>query len=595
MSVKNPLIKILEDAFPLLEYDTGLNSFKGFLKVLLISIIQFSIIIVVFPLTFEISDDYFMNAIASGALSGTPSEFLMFTNVLIGKLLVWLYSIMPSINWYTFYLLTTLFAGYTAIQFSFYRLKTDFSIRIFRHLMILALFLYSLHTSGFTLTATIAATGGFLLILTSSRSMKISIFCGLALVVLAALIRNYIFYMMFLIILPLSAIALLKRRYIQTSAVLLTALLALIAIKFDQKMYAKSPGFSEFRAIGSLSSKLYFNNNRYINYDDMSENLEKLGWDETEYGIISRSLYDPNNELFYKDNLKLLIPSSGTKQDKWNRSGMINSLKPAVRSFWKYLVSRYNVFLVVLIVAIIFVGRQKSRFGAFLLFSLYIMLIGFWLYHFKDGELKNRVLFGMSTAPALLILFYLDQKGKLPTKIAFLDGVKAPYIKHLIMTIAIICLAITLQLHVQRSSFISTVRYRVHHYQQYIASQNHQFYAQRVIFNPYYIRKNPFDMSNAYQFGWLLGSPFNREKIERYTGVKNVDIYSIRNQEIIWYFGERLHSEEGPLITEFYKSLHPNCNIQHDTILVENRYNLYRYTFYIPDFEHREEDTNTVN
>ena len=71
-----------------------------------ICFIEVLVFITIVKVRFETNDDTAMNLIASGSLTGSPSELLIFTNVSIGYLLKWLYSTTSNINWYTCYLIS---------------------------------------------------------------------------------------------------------------------------------------------------------------------------------------------------------------------------------------------------------------------------------------------------------------------------------------------------------------------------------------------------------------------------------------------------------------------------------------------------------
>jgi hypothetical protein len=49
---------------------------------------------------YRVNDDIEMNMIASGYLDGSPSEFLVFMNIMIGVVLKWLYELPVSFDWY---------------------------------------------------------------------------------------------------------------------------------------------------------------------------------------------------------------------------------------------------------------------------------------------------------------------------------------------------------------------------------------------------------------------------------------------------------------------------------------------------------------
>ena len=55
----------------------------------------------VLPMGFEENDDIIMAMIANGSYSGVPDGHLFYINILYGNVLAWLYTLIPSIEWYT--------------------------------------------------------------------------------------------------------------------------------------------------------------------------------------------------------------------------------------------------------------------------------------------------------------------------------------------------------------------------------------------------------------------------------------------------------------------------------------------------------------
>src|SRR5262245_57829733 len=64
------------------------------------------IILAIFRPSYDTIDDIFLTMVAAGkGISPAPDAHLVFSNVLIGDVLKWLYTHAPSIPWYGFYLL----------------------------------------------------------------------------------------------------------------------------------------------------------------------------------------------------------------------------------------------------------------------------------------------------------------------------------------------------------------------------------------------------------------------------------------------------------------------------------------------------------
>ena len=64
---------------------------------------------------YEVSDDFMMEVMVSGAYTGTPSPYIMFMNPLIGLFLSTLYKLHASLNWYFYFQVAMIFLSLTGI------------------------------------------------------------------------------------------------------------------------------------------------------------------------------------------------------------------------------------------------------------------------------------------------------------------------------------------------------------------------------------------------------------------------------------------------------------------------------------------------
>jgi hypothetical protein len=215
-------------------------------------------------------------------------------------------------------------------------------------------------------------------------------------------------------------------------------------------------------------------------------------------------------------------------------------------------------------------------------YSGYLFLLIFYLHFFRGGELKIRVLVGLTFPFVLSVLYYLDKyKNTTPAFFPKVPVSKQAY-QIVLLSLGIFVFLSTLQYHKGREKYRTIYRDRNHAYNEYIKSQEHQFCVYRIVTSPFYIYKSPFDLTKAYLLGWSIGTPANQKKIERYTGKRDVGIYSIMDKDIVWYFDPYLNSYEGDpkLVETFYRENYPRCNIQKEVLDV-NGYKLYRHVYHI--------------
>ncbi len=100
----------------------------------------------------------------------------------------------------------------------------------------------------------------------------------------------------------------------------------------------------------------------------------------------------------------------------------------------------------------------------------------------------------------------------------------------------------------------------------------------------------PYSQQNQYFLGWLAGSPFNKEKIKKYTGKEDIGVYTIFNKDIVWifrnnYFFKKPKYQEK--VKEFYLNNYKQTKVSLEILPINDRDTLYKYTFFIPAKENK--------
>lgn len=556
------------------------------MKVALIAAIQFIILMILFPLIYDTNDDFWMNAIASGAYSGSPSEFLVFTNIVIGKILKVFYSILPDYNWYSLYMLSSLFLGYVAIQFSFYKLKANYTIRIIRHILIFTVLFFTLTQSGFTRTAAIVAAGGFLMVFTYNKKSYFILCVGIFLTVLSFLIRPAVFYMYLLLFMPFIFVLVLKKKYLKLLYFTAAFLLVFFSNIYNSAVMEANDEYAKYRAFNSIRASLLNSHNPNMNKDNVEPLLGEVGWTDIDFSVAKRGTLDIGHGKFSENKLKNLKSlANGEFGEKLQSSAMISGFKDTLRYLWNYYDERYFSLTLILISGILFFSRRPSIFLSVIAFALYTVFIAFFLYYFRDGMLKPRVLFGMTLPLVLYVLYNIDDLGRIPQKPLFLENVKRNNIGLLMINLSLISLVITAFNYKEKSAKIYRQRDLTHKIFEYIKDQNLEFYVSRFRGSPYYIYKNPPSLTSGYRLGWFTGSPYNKEKIEKYTGDKELGVYTIFNQDIIWYFNRTSVRRDKSHVVNLYRKYYPGCRVRGQRIKLSGRTKLYKLTFHIPKLD----------
>src|ERR1035437_8469170 len=155
---------------------------------------------------YETNDDLGMQMIASGFYTGQPSEYLVFTNILIGWPLRTLYGLWPGWNWYFAYLVAVHYAALTAIAFVVLSRRRGWLFALFYGGFFLLAETRILLELQFTTTAFLAGTAAVLLLvhgLQPGRTRRWSlVIAGFAFTALMVMIREAVAPMLVLIALP---------------------------------------------------------------------------------------------------------------------------------------------------------------------------------------------------------------------------------------------------------------------------------------------------------------------------------------------------------------------------------------------------------
>ena len=113
---------------------------------------------------YETNDDLTMQMISSGFYTGHPDGHLVFTNVLIGWVLQFLYETWAGCNWYLFYLLAVHYAALTAIAFLVVSRRGGWLCAFLYTGFFLIVEIHILLHLQFTTTAFLAGTASLLLL-----------------------------------------------------------------------------------------------------------------------------------------------------------------------------------------------------------------------------------------------------------------------------------------------------------------------------------------------------------------------------------------------------------------------------------------------
>ncbi len=227
----------------------------------LLNAVLFGFLLAVLTPCYETNDDLNMQMIASGFYTGQPSEYLVFTNIVIGWPVRILYGLWSRGNWYLIYLLTVHYLALTAFAFLILSRRRYWLFAVLYagfFLMVEARILLNLQ---FTTTAFLAGTVGVILLVDGLQPGRPAhwpkILVGIALITLMGLIREPVAPLLALISFPflVEGFGWKGWRRLLLAGVVCTGLfLAFQAI--NRWYYQRDPAWAEFYQYNRLNGRI---------------------------------------------------------------------------------------------------------------------------------------------------------------------------------------------------------------------------------------------------------------------------------------------------------------------------------------------------
>ena len=304
------------------------GGFQALLWAAVVNLILFGLFLACATPFYETNDDLMMQMIASGFLTGHPDEHLVFTNVLIGGALRFLYGTGAGCNWYYIYLLAVHCAALTAIAFLVVSRRGGWLFT----LLYVGFFLFVeapiLLYLQFTTTAFLAGIAGLLLLVDGLQPGHPAhwpkVIAGIAFAGLMCLIREPVALLFAVIACPflLERLGLAQwRRLLGTFLTIAGILLVLHGI--DHRAYQRDPAWAEFSEYNRLRGKIH--GTALMKF--IPKAAPTVGWSEIDAWMFSKFYFSdpdvyagvPRMRLFL-DRLKVLAQDEPASSLKFSAS-----------------------------------------------------------------------------------------------------------------------------------------------------------------------------------------------------------------------------------------------------------------------------------
>jgi hypothetical protein len=272
--------------------------------------------LVVLTPRYETNDDVTMHWIVAGKVfTDRPDEHFLFSNVLLGLALRWLYENAPNVPWYPLNQILTLAASATAICYALLRVNPTIRQAMVCVLFLAVAILPCLAELQFTKTAFLATLAGLLLVLAPLRGApsraRTADVASFLLLIVGSLIRFESFVMAAIVVMPLalvatySAPALAARRALPVIA---AAVLATGLYWVNQEYYARDPEWKDFYAYNAVRAE--FTDYNHFSYNEKSAPaFRAAGWAPVDFGMLVNWCY-ADRDLYSLKRMRQIVATA---------------------------------------------------------------------------------------------------------------------------------------------------------------------------------------------------------------------------------------------------------------------------------------------
>lgn len=365
---------------------------------------------------YEVSDDFLMEILVSGAYTGDSSPYIMFMSPIIGEALSFLYAVIPGMNWYMFFQLFFIVVSLSTIDWVIliYGKQYKYMIAV---LYTLFFGLDFMQLMQFTKTSILCITAGIFLIYLYIRSgSKKELILAIGFVLVGTMIRRICLLMSLLFIIPIFFYILILHR--DKKSIYFKRIAACIGFLFC--IYFGVSGISTLYSNTHLDYKQYTRFNeiraeildyRTPVYSEISDDLENIHVSENDYLMLKQWNFSDSDFFSYK---KLKKIHKIIEEYRKSHSISMDEINEQLgnRNYYDYVPLAITILL--------FIMTFRFDWKSITISSLLIFLTIGVIYYFQIvGRLVYRVEFSIFFELAssfILIWLITDKKKVMPAK-----------------------------------------------------------------------------------------------------------------------------------------------------------------------------------
>lgn len=350
------------------------------------NLLLFILLLLLFTPKFMTTDDLRMSFIISGKYGMLEaSDYILFSNVLIGKLLKFLFSVFKSDSLYGYYLLTLLFFGNTSINYMLLKRQGFRNGFTYFLLFFFCVSVFMILNLQFTIVACFLAIVGVLFVASwnnLSEKKDLYLYLGSAFLIASSLVR----FDSFILILVLSSFYFLydflKVKKLKLSHYILGAIvgLAFLLQQYSVNCYNSTDRFYEFNAERAKITD-YGVQERLTN-EELHPALKQANWSNNDLRMMNNWFFS-DTTIYSLENTSKFTKQCGTglKEFKLSKLYLIDDIKE------NYLL--FLLMLLFLMILIFRLGQKKAVImNVIFCFLLIIGLLSFMFFYMRNPPLR---------------------------------------------------------------------------------------------------------------------------------------------------------------------------------------------------------------
>lgn len=375
----------------------GLNIFLLFLDILFCDV------------KYEVSDDFIMASIMSGAFGNEANPQLIFMNTILGYLLLPMYKVFPSVSWYFVLQIFTCFLSFSLVSYMLLK-KHPKILAVFLSLLFILFFSDDVYIlPQFTKSSMLVMMSGSVVFLWSTfekKSLKIQVISGVICLIGSMLRIDSVYlsgtFLLWLIICEFISIVKSKEKWKKPFlySIISGGILIILAFglkELDTITYLNDEQSKYFREYNIARSQIV--DSPDYGYEVYAKELQKIGISENDYHIL-RAWNFADNNIFSLEMMQKIaeIITEGNHQQTVELENLYEQLQTRK-------IFNYPIAIACIIISILYICFQKKTFRILI---PWLISIALELYFFSIGRVLYRVEYGIFIGMFLSILYFWD-------------------------------------------------------------------------------------------------------------------------------------------------------------------------------------------